>query len=143
MIGTIRRECLDHVIVLTEQHLRRVLREYVGYYNANRPHRSLALEPPDGPRMPPSPELRQHVGARPVLGGMHHVYECGRMTRDDVFVPHRRHQRSAVWWATPISAATWATGRPEAMRPTSRRRPAGVSFALRCNLDLLGTVRLS
>ena len=41
VIGTIRRECLDHLIVLTERHLRRVLREYVAYDNDTRPHQSL------------------------------------------------------------------------------------------------------
>jgi transposase InsO family protein len=74
VIGTMRRECLDHLIVLNEQHLRRVLREFVGYYNTARPHRSLALEPPAGPRALASPE-RNRVVAKPVLGGLHHVYD--------------------------------------------------------------------
>ena len=47
-IGTLRRECLDHVIVFNERHLRRVLHEYVGHYNRMRPHRSLALDSPEG-----------------------------------------------------------------------------------------------
>ena len=56
-IGTVRRECLDHLIVINERHLRAVLREDVAYYNRNRPHRSLGLEPPDGPR--PLPTQRE------------------------------------------------------------------------------------
>jgi transposase InsO family protein len=71
VIGTLRRECLDHLIVLNERHLRSVLREFVGFYNADRPHRSLG---PDTPR----PARRPGAGAvrvRPVLGGLHHVYE--------------------------------------------------------------------
>ena len=75
VIGTIRRECLDHLIVLNEAHLRRVLREYVTYYNDARPHRSLALEPPDGPRNLAPPSRRARVVGAPVLGGLHHVYD--------------------------------------------------------------------
>jgi transposase InsO family protein len=74
VIRTIRQECLDHVIVLNEQHLRRLLAEFVPYYNRSRPHRSLDLEPPDGSRVrvrPPAARLT----SRPVLGGLHHVYE--------------------------------------------------------------------
>src|SRR5262249_27879816 len=45
-IGTLRPECLDHLIILDEQHLRSVLTEFVGYYNLERPHRTLRLETP-------------------------------------------------------------------------------------------------
>src|SRR5215218_7943945 len=45
VVRTLRNECLDHVLILNEQHLRTVLAEYVAYYNTERPHRSLALEP--------------------------------------------------------------------------------------------------
>ena len=48
-IGTLRRECVDHLIVLDEQHLRSVLTEFVGYYNLKRPHRPLRLETPVPP----------------------------------------------------------------------------------------------
>ena len=75
VIGTIRRECLDHLIVLTEAHLRRVLREYVTYYNGARPQRSLALEPPAEPRKLAPPSRRASVVGAPVLGGLHHVYD--------------------------------------------------------------------
>ena len=71
VVRTLRNECLDHVIVLNEAHLRAVLREYVAYYNTARPHRSLGLAPPlPGEGRPTGP-----IRARPVLGGLHHVYE--------------------------------------------------------------------
>jgi putative transposase len=77
VIRTLRQECLDHVLVISERHLAAVLREYVAFSNTERPHRSLALEPPlrrgpvsSGPTLPPS-----RVVARPVLGGLHHVYQ--------------------------------------------------------------------
>jgi len=74
VIGTIRRECTDHIIALNEQHLRRVLRAYVTYYNESRPHRSLGLQPPTGPLAVPPRHARQKVVSEPVLEGLHHVY---------------------------------------------------------------------
>jgi transposase InsO family protein len=76
VIRTVRQECLDHVLILNERHLESVLSEFVRYYNIDRPHRSLGLVPP----RPGSPPLRPPNGplvrvvARPVLGGLHHVY---------------------------------------------------------------------
>ena len=73
VIGTLRRECLDHVIVMNEGHLRRVLGEYVQHYNAMRPHRSLGLDAPEGrSRVARFPGARLHRHA--VLGGLHHEY---------------------------------------------------------------------
>ena len=64
------------MLVLDGRHLQRVLQEYVAYYNSDRPHRSLGLVPPlpGAPplRAPPGPPRR--IVARPVLGGLHHVY---------------------------------------------------------------------
>ena len=71
VVRTLRNECLDHVIVLHEAHLRAVLREYVAYYNTARPHRSLGLTPP----LPGEGRRTGPIHARPVLGGLHHVYE--------------------------------------------------------------------
>jgi transposase InsO family protein len=63
---------VDHVIPLNERHLRKVLAEYVAYYNATRPHRTLDLETPRGPR----PHRRSgRVVAHPVLGGLIHTYD--------------------------------------------------------------------
>jgi transposase InsO family protein len=71
VIGTLRRECLDHLIVLDEQHLRIVLPEYVQYYNQERPHRTLRLQTPQLKARPTTGNVR----SRPVLNGLHHVYE--------------------------------------------------------------------
>ena len=73
VIGTLRRECLDHVIAVNERHLRRVLGEYVQHHNAMRPHRSLALDSPEG-RKPMQRMPSQRVDSKPVLGGLHHEY---------------------------------------------------------------------
>jgi putative transposase len=74
MVGTFRGQCLDHVIVLNERHLRRLVAEYVEHYNRWRPHRSLELEAPEPrPRMLKPPDGGR-VLARPVLGGLHHEY---------------------------------------------------------------------
>ncbi len=70
LIGSIRRECLDHVVVLSEQHLRHILMCYMGYYNAARTHLSLGKDAPVR-------RIIQHAGrieVRPVLGGLHHQY---------------------------------------------------------------------
>jgi transposase InsO family protein len=72
VIGTIRRECTDHLIVLGESHLRRLMKQYVRYYNESRPHSSLGHNSPI-PRQVESPE-RGCVAAEPILGGLHHRY---------------------------------------------------------------------
>ena len=73
-VGSARRELLDHVIVLNEDHLRRLLREYVDYYNADRIHTKLQDSPIGRPtEHRPSPEA-QVVGL-PRVGGLHHRYE--------------------------------------------------------------------
>ncbi len=72
VIGSIRRECLDHLIVLNEAHLRKILKEYVLYYNDSRPHLSLERNAPV-PRSIESPALGAVV-AVPQVGGLHHRY---------------------------------------------------------------------
>ena len=71
-----RRECLDHLLVLGEAHLRRILREYVAYFNTARPHQGLGQRVPAGPEgCAPGALLPGSVRAVPVLGGLHHAYE--------------------------------------------------------------------
>ena len=72
VIGTIRRECLDHVIVLNENHLRRVLKEYLAYYHESRTHLGLEKDSPVS-RPTQTPEVGP-VASKPVLGGLHHRY---------------------------------------------------------------------
>lgn len=72
LIGTLRREALDHIIVRDEQHLRRVLREYLGYYHGSRTHLSLGKDAPI-PRPVEAPSMGEVVST-PVLGGLHHRY---------------------------------------------------------------------
>lgn len=70
VIGTIRRECLDHMIVFGENHLREVLKEYIEYYNASRTHLSLEGDCPEPRELQP----KGCVYAVPWLGGLHHTY---------------------------------------------------------------------
>ncbi len=72
VIGSIRRECLDHVVVFNENHLRRVLRGYLRYYHASRTHLSLGKDAPE-PREVESPELGKIIEF-PEVGGLHHRY---------------------------------------------------------------------
>ena len=72
LIGSVRRECLDHVIVISEAHLLRVLAEYFEYYHRSRAHQSLAGNSPVPHEIEP-PERGPVVGT-PVLGGLHHSY---------------------------------------------------------------------
>jgi len=74
LVGTLRRECLDHLIIVNERHLVRILREYVAHYNAEWPHRALELDPPEGLPVRIGPVPGGRVIARPVLGGLHHEY---------------------------------------------------------------------
>ena len=70
LIGSIRRECLDHIIVLGEVHLRRILKSYARYDNETRTH--LALDQ-DAPLSRPVKRAGRILG-RPILGGLHHEY---------------------------------------------------------------------
>jgi putative transposase len=71
MVGTFRRECLDHLLIVNERHLHALLEEFTDYYNRQRPHRTLHLEPPVPTARPPTGTIR----SRPVLGGLHHCYD--------------------------------------------------------------------
>jgi putative transposase len=84
LIGTIRRECLDWVIPLNEDHLRTILREWVAHYNRGRPHASLGPGLPAGAAAVPVWQRHRipdghRIIAKPVLGGLHHEYRLERV----------------------------------------------------------------
>jgi putative transposase len=82
LLGTLRRECLDFLIPLTEHHLRYLLHEWAQHYNTGRPHMALGPGIPQPPLQWPVPlqahrhriPNHQRVVARPILGGLHHAY---------------------------------------------------------------------
>ncbi len=74
-LGSVRRECLDHILILGEAHLRRVLREYARYFNQDRPHQGLAQRIPAPPEAGARcPVTTGRVRVAPILGGLHHTY---------------------------------------------------------------------
>ncbi|UCE39572.1 MAG: transposase [Thermoplasmata archaeon] len=71
VIGTLRRECLDHIIILNEKHLHDVLYEYVvEYYNISRTNMSLEKDSPEHRPI----QKDGKIVSKPILGGLHHVY---------------------------------------------------------------------
>ena len=71
VLGTLRRECLDHMIILNEKHLYSVLDEYINdYYNVSRTHMSLEKDSP----VPRPIQANGKIVSKPILGGLHHVY---------------------------------------------------------------------
>ena len=72
LVGTVRRECLDHVIVLGERHLHRILKSYFAYYHRSRIHLSLGKDAPE-PREVCPPTMGEVVEL-PEVGGLHHRY---------------------------------------------------------------------
>src|SRR5262249_29128662 len=79
-LGSVRRECTDHTLILGERHLGRVVTEYVGYFNRARPHQGISQRPPLPPAAvvrasrPPRHHVNEDVIAVPVLDGLHHDY---------------------------------------------------------------------
>jgi transposase InsO family protein len=72
LIGSLRRECLDHVVVLGERHLRRILTAYLAYYHRVRTHLSLDKDAPEG--RPIEPPAFGAITPIPEVGGLHHRY---------------------------------------------------------------------
>ena len=111
VIGTLRRECLDHLVVVNGQHLRSVLAEFVAYSNRVRPQRTLGLQTPEDRPRPATGSIR----SRPVLNGLHHIYEraagsprpppaaCSRCGR--ICPTRRASDRAAGRAKTPSSPA--------------------------------------
>lgn len=88
-VGTVRRECIDHVLIFGRRHLERVLRAYTEHYNRARPHRGLDLEPPDPDSTLGSPSIgRSGAG----------------MCSGDSSTSTRRRRRNWIWLLEPDSA---------------------------------------
>jgi putative transposase len=74
-LGSVRRECLDHIVIINETHLRRVLEEYAhGYVNGARPYQGIGQRVPGGEVSQAVDNKAGKVVALPVLGGLHHDY---------------------------------------------------------------------
>ena len=75
LLGSVHRECLDHMLILGDRHLRRVLNEYVAYFNRARPHQGINQCVPDASlRSSKLPGATGNVVAFPVLAALHHDY---------------------------------------------------------------------
>jgi hypothetical protein len=75
LIGSIRRECIDHIVVFGERHLRHVLLSSMDYYNGTRTHLSLNKDAP----ISRAEEAAGRILCRPILGGLHRsAFICGR-----------------------------------------------------------------
>ena len=73
-LGSVWRECLDHILVLGELHLYRVIREYVAYFNRARPHQGIEQQIPKGGTSAPEEQGKTKIIAFPVSNGLHHDY---------------------------------------------------------------------
>ena len=74
-MGSLRWECLDHVLILNERHVQQIVKEYVAYYNRARPHQGIGQRIPEATEaVPIEDRLLGTVVGRPILGGLHHDY---------------------------------------------------------------------
>ena len=74
-IGSLRRECMDHILIYDDNHLRRVVKEYTEYFNEERPHQGLAQCIPNHYDLPrPKPTTKGQVTSKAILSGLHHSY---------------------------------------------------------------------
>lgn len=73
LLGSLRRECLDFFMILSERHLAKVLKEYMQFYNNSRPHQGIDQQRPIEPKTLPA--TKGEILAFPILGGLHHNYQ--------------------------------------------------------------------
>ena len=75
-VGTLRRECLDRILIINRRHLEHVLRLYTTHYNQHRPHRSLSLQPPDEQPTAGVPVPARRIHRHALLGGLINEYKA-------------------------------------------------------------------
>ena len=73
-MGSLRRECMDHILIHDDRHLRRVVTEYTAYFNQERPHQGIEQRIPDWYDQTRSKPTRGQVTSKAILGGLHHSY---------------------------------------------------------------------
>jgi putative transposase len=73
-LGSVRRECLDHLLILSERHLYRLMKQYQEYFNRARPHQGIGQRLPCQPVRGTEPQMIGELISHPVLGGLHHDY---------------------------------------------------------------------
>src|SRR4029077_11442557 len=81
-VGSCRRDLLDHVIVLNERHLKRLMAEYLGYYHEDRTHLGLAKDTPAQRPVAPASGVEKRIQSFRRLGGLHHLYAVAAWTTD-------------------------------------------------------------
>src|SRR4030088_1389770 len=79
LVGNCRRDLFDHVIVLDERHLKRLLIEYIRYYHEDRTHLALGKETPAGREEVKTPDAVCRIVSMPRLGGLHHRYDLAAL----------------------------------------------------------------
>ena len=73
-MGSLRRECLDHILIHDDRHLERVTKEYTSYFNQERPHQGIEQRIPDQHELPKSKPTSGRITSKAILGGLHHSY---------------------------------------------------------------------
>jgi len=73
-LGSLRRECLDHFVILNERQVRRLVKEYKAYFNRARPHQGIEQRVPCRTERLDTPSVTATLSSRPVLNGLHHDY---------------------------------------------------------------------
>jgi hypothetical protein len=123
MVGTIRRDLLDHVIPLNERHLLRLSQAYIRYYDEDRTHIGLKKETPSGRTIEKRPCAASQVVALPRIGGLHHRYSWSAAAypaatcdkRSDAFGVERRYPRrgtgrlKVLSWIAARRRAAWTS----------------------------------
>jgi putative transposase len=73
-MGSLRRECTDHILIHDDQHLQRVVTEYTAYFNQERPHQGIGQRIPNQYGLPTSKPVSGRITSKAILGGLHHSY---------------------------------------------------------------------